>query len=108
MSVRVLIVDDSSFFRQLLEKALTEAGPTVAGTASNGAEAIEKVRSLHPDLVTMDLSMPHMGGLEATEVIMAYSPVPLIVISAWVDHDHNENAVRALAAGALEIVEKPA
>lgn len=106
--IRVLIVDDSVFFREFMRKALgSDPAIEVVGMADDGQEAVSLARSLQPDLITMDLSLPRLGGLEATELIMAYQPTPILVISSYVDNYHADNAVRALAAGALEIVEKP-
>ena len=83
MNVRVLIVDDSFFFRRRLSEAIDgKKGIEVVGFASNGKEAIELVQNLHPDVVTLDIEMPHINGLEALKAIMKKAPVPVLMFSA--------------------------
>lgn len=103
--VRVLIADDSEFARSLLRDLLeAESDMEVIGEACNGREAVELTRALKPDIVTMDLEMPVMGGLEAIETIMCSKAVPILVISA---HADARNALEALGRGALEVLGKP-
>ena len=79
---RVLIVDDSSLSREVLKRTLEfDDTLTVVGEATTGEEAVARVRSLRPDLITMDLNMPGMGGLKAIEVVMRERPTPIVVIS---------------------------
>jgi two-component system, chemotaxis family, protein-glutamate methylesterase/glutaminase len=105
---RLLVVDDSAFMRRLItEVAEFRADFRVVGTASNGVEAIEKVRSLSPDIVTLDIAMPQMDGLTALERIMTDMPRPVIVVSAAGSSNLNASAVRALELGAVEFVRKP-
>jgi len=81
--IRVLIVDDSTFVRQALSRMLgADPEIVVAGQAVDGREAIEKVIELDPDVVTMDVQMPRMGGLEALARIMAEHPVPVLLLSS--------------------------
>ena len=103
--VRVLIADDSRLARALLRDFL-EAEPDmeVVGEACNGREAVELARALKPSIVTMDLEMPLMGGLEAIETIMCSKAVPILVVSARADA---RNALAALGCGALEVLGKP-
>lgn len=102
---RVLIVDDSAFARALLRSALEQApGIIVVGEAANGEQALEMARRLRPNLITMDLEMPVMGGLQAIDAIMHSNAVPILVVS---DVAHAENAMAALALGALEVMQKP-
>lgn len=103
--VRVLIADDSRLARALLRDFL-EAEPDmeVVGEACNGREAVELTRALKPSIVTMDLEMPLMGGLEAIETIMCSKAVPILVVSARADA---RNALAALGCGALEVLGKP-
>lgn len=103
--VRVLIADDSQLARAMLRDFL-EAEPDmeVVGEACNGREAVELARALKPDVVTMDLEMPVMGGLEAIEAIMCAKAVPILVVSARADAHH---ALAALEHGALEVLGKP-
>jgi two-component system chemotaxis response regulator CheB len=76
----VLIVDDSLVAREMLTQILSsDPGIEVVGTASDGREAVEAVGRLHPDLVTMDIHMPKMDGIEAVEHIMAFTPTPILV-----------------------------
>ncbi len=102
---RVLIVDDSSFMGQLLRNLLGAENFTVE-VARNGQEAIELVRSFRPHVVTMDIEMPVMSGLEALEVIMAESPLPVIMVSAQTVRGA-KISLRALELGAFDIVAKP-
>ncbi|WP_042422114.1 chemotaxis-specific protein-glutamate methyltransferase CheB [Comamonas granuli] len=104
-SIRVVIADDSSLARGLLRAILEgEDGIEVVGEAANGRQAVELVRALRPSLVTMDLEMPVMGGLEAIEDIMCTRAVPILVVSSVADA---HRALDAVARGALEVVAKP-
>ena len=107
--VRVLIVDDSVVVREVLKRML-ESDPAirVVGMAADGGEAVELTAQLKPDLVTMDLVMPGMNGMEATERIMAYHPTPVLFFSSYFDREGMYSRLDALAAGALDIMEKPA
>jgi two-component system chemotaxis response regulator CheB len=106
--VRVLIVDDSVVVREILKQMLeSDPGIRVVGMAANGGEAVELTARLKPDLVTMDLVMPGMGGMEATERIMAYHPTPVLFFSSYVNQEGQCSRLDALAAGALDIMEKP-
>ncbi len=107
-SVRVLVVDDSSSQRNMLIGML-EADPLiqVIGWASNGEEAILAVNRLKPDLVTMDLRMPIMDGLIASERIMQDNPTPILMVTASVSRSNQQMIAQALHAGVLGIVAKP-
>ena len=106
--IRVLVAEDSLFARSVLVKIL-ESDPAlkVVGIARNGQEAVERVRELRPDVVTMDIRMPVMDGFEATQAIMAECPTPILVISASVGSDDLKISFNAIQAGALDIIEKP-
>lgn len=106
--ITVLIVDDSPLVRQVLTKLL-EADPAIriVGYAADGQEAVEKTFHLQPHLITMDIRMPGMDGLEATEKIMAYRPTPILIVTSARDRRGVQITMEALAAGALEVVEKP-
>jgi two-component system, chemotaxis family, protein-glutamate methylesterase/glutaminase len=81
--IRVLVVDDSALMRRIISRMLSkDQFIQVIGTAENGEEAIEKVEALKPDVVTMDVEMPRMNGLEALKHIMSRTPIPVIMLSA--------------------------
>lgn len=105
--IRVLIVDDSPTVRMLLQATL-ESDPEiqVAGVAVNGQDAVNKVNSLRPDIITMDVEMPLMNGIEATRTIMEQCPTPIVIVTS---HGADSDAVtfNALRMGALQVLEKP-
>jgi two-component system chemotaxis response regulator CheB len=104
----VVIVDDSAVQRRFARSAIEADGRlTVVGEARNGRDAVALVDRLRPQAVLMDLHLPVMNGIEAIERIMATRPTPIIVYSAFVDGDDRDNAAAALAAGAVDVVEKP-
>lgn len=107
--VRVLIADDSAVARGLLKQVLeSDSGIRVVGMATTGNEAIELTALLRPDLVTMDLIMPGLNGMEATQRIMARHPTPILFFSSFFDRGEGTYSRReALAAGALDVMEKP-
>lgn len=106
--VRVLIVDDSPVAREVLKHVLeSDAGIRVVGMAGTGHEAVELTGRLRPDLVTMDLVMPGMDGMEATQHIMARYPTPILFLSAFIGREGSYSRSDVLAAGALDVVEKP-
>lgn len=106
--IRVLVADDSPTVRLMICRMLeSDPGIKIIGTVGNGREATEQVALLKPDLVTMDVEMPVMNGLDAIEHIMAYNPVPILVVSSVVDKLHTANAARALGAGAVDVMPKP-
>src|SRR5947209_8075587 len=79
----------------------------VVGEARNGRDGVALVERLQPQVVLMDLHLPVMNGIEAIERIMAVRPTPILVYSAFVDGDDRDNATAALAAGAVDVMEKP-
>ena len=106
MSVRVLIVDDSGFFRRRLSTIISsDPQITVVGTANNGQEAIEQVKLLKPDVITMDIEMPVMDGITATRKIMAQSPTPILMLSTWTT-EGAKSTLDALDAGAVDYMPK--
>jgi two-component system, chemotaxis family, protein-glutamate methylesterase/glutaminase len=106
--LRVLVVDDSLTVRKQLCTVLEAApGIEVVGEAADGKQAIELCQSLRPDLVTLDMMMPVMTGLAATEYIMAYCPTPILVVSASINRGELFKTYEALAAGAVEVMDKP-
>ena len=104
--IRVLIADDSAFMRKVLSDLfIKQADFEVVGTAKNGKDAIDKVKQLKPDLLTMDVNMPVMDGLNALAVIMEESPIPVIMISS-LTHEGTEETIRALSLGAVDFISK--
>lgn len=104
-AIRVLLVDDSALVREMLRSVLeSDPGIAVVGEAANGVEAIAKIASLKPDIVTMDIEMPVMGGLEAIEKIIAVQPLPILVVTALTGV---RTAFAAISRGALDVIEKP-
>jgi two-component system, chemotaxis family, protein-glutamate methylesterase/glutaminase len=103
--IRVLIVDDSALARELITSILSmDTQIRVIGEATNGREAIEKTRELKPDIVTMDIEMPVMNGIEAIEHIMATNAVPILVVTTQSDA---QTAYTAVSKGALDLLPKP-
>ncbi len=103
-SIRVLVVDDHRTFADLLSGALTVSGMEVVGTANTAAEAVAKVRDLQPDIVVMDIEMPHQDGLAATRRIREVSP--RTVVAVVTAHRDPEWVVRAAQAGASAFIPK--
>ncbi|HWO88885.1 MAG TPA: chemotaxis-specific protein-glutamate methyltransferase CheB [Gemmatimonadales bacterium] len=106
--IRVVVAEDSLTVRELLVEIL-ERDPDikVVGQAKNGLEAVELTERLQPDLVTMDVHMPLMDGLEATKEIMVRSPVPIVIVSSSASGRDVGLALNAVRAGALMVVSKP-
>jgi two-component system chemotaxis response regulator CheB len=106
--IRILLADDSLLVRTVLADALKSAGDmTVVAEAGNGVEAVALTELHKPNIVIMDILMPVMGGLEATEAIMARSPVPILILSATVNEKDVNLAFTAIKKGALDVMGKP-
>ena len=104
---RVLVVDDSAFMRKVLESIFNhDEQLQVVGHARDGREAIALSESLKPDVITMDLNMPHMDGLQATAHIMTNSPRPIVIVSSE-SKEGAASTLKALELGAIEFVTKP-
>ena len=104
---RVLIVDDSAFMRKVLETIFNaEEQLTVVGQAKDGREAITLAESLKPDVITMDINMPHVDGLQATAHIMTTNPKPIVIVSSE-SKEGASSTLKALELGAIEFVAKP-
>ncbi|MFP4662441.1 MAG: chemotaxis response regulator protein-glutamate methylesterase [Halanaerobiales bacterium] len=104
--IKVLVVDDSSFMRQIFKKTIEkEVDIKVIATAGDGVEALEKIRKLKPDVVTLDVDMPVKNGLETLKEIMKdKKPVPTIMVSAV---DSKLTVMKALELGAFDFIPKP-
>ena len=105
MAARILIVDDATFMRMVLRRILEAAGFEILGEAANGKEAVEMYEQLEPDLVTLDMVMPGMGGMEALQAIRGKDPQAKVVIVSAVDQ--RENLLEAIRSGATEYIVKP-
>ncbi len=104
---RVLVVEDSTFMRRVLESIFNSDDQLqVVGHATDGREAIAMAESLKPDVITMDLNMPHMDGLQATAHIMTTNPRPIVVVSSET-REGADKTLKALELGAIEFVTKP-
>lgn len=106
-SIKVLVVDDSLFMRNLVVRLIKEDDSIeVVGTARNGAEGVRMVKELHPDIVTMDIEMPVMNGIEALAQIMDELPTRVIMLSS-LTQEGAEITVTALQSGAVDFISKP-
>ncbi len=105
--IRVLVADDSAFMRKVLVSILDSDGSfEVVGEARDGRETVEKSARLKPHVITMDINMPHMDGLEATEVIMSTEPRPIVIVSS-ASKEGAKDTLRALELGAIDFLAKP-
>src|SRR5271169_549219 len=104
---KVLIVDDSAFMRKVLETIFNADDQlAVVGHAKDGREAVTLAESLKPDVITMDINMPHMDGLQATAQIMTSNPRPVVIVSSE-SKEGADSTLKALELGAIEFVTKP-
>ena len=104
--IRVLVVDDSAFMRNAISSYLTQdAGIEVVGTARDGVDCLEKVKQLQPDVITLDLEMPRMDGLETLKQLMSTTPLPVIMISSLTEFGA-EATLKAMEAGAMDFIPK--
>ena len=105
--IRVLVVDDSALMRKLIPAILArDSSIEVVGTAMDGAFALKKIEELHPDVVTLDLEMPRMDGMETLRLIMRRAPLPVILFSTH-SKEGGYSTFKALALGAVDFVAKP-
>ncbi len=105
---RVLVVDDSAFMRQLVSDIVASSGEfVVVGTARDGLDALRQLPLLDPDLITLDVDMPHLDGLACLERIMRDWPRPVVMLSAGGSDGGADATLRALECGAVEFVRKP-
>ncbi|MFC7059429.1 response regulator [Halovenus salina] len=104
--VDAVVVDDSQFMRVQIAEVLKDGGITVVGDAANGKEAIDAVEHHDPDVVTMDVKMPGMDGIEAVERIMETDPTPILMLSRYTE-EGADTTFEALEAGAVDFFRKP-
>jgi two-component system chemotaxis response regulator CheB len=106
--IRVLVVDDSLTVRKRLVEVLgADSDMEVVAEASDGQRAIELCQSLRPDVMTLDMMMPLLTGVAVTEYVMAYCPTPILIVSASTNRGELFKTYEALAAGAVDVLEKP-
>ena len=104
--IRVLIADDSAFMRKVLSDLFAKQSDfQVVGTAVNGKDTIDKVKKFQPDILTLDVQMPVMDGLEALAIIMDECPLPVVMVSSMTQRG-TDATIRALALGAVDFVSK--
>ena len=105
--IKVLIIDDSALIRQLLTEIIgRQAGLRVVGAAPDPLAAREMIRTLNPDVLTLDVEMPKMDGLEFLEKLMRLRPMPVVMVSSLTERG-TEATLRALELGAVDFVSKP-
>lgn len=105
MAARVLVVDDAAFMRMMVKDILTKNGYEVVGEAENGMKAVEKYKDLHPDLTTMDITMPEMDGISAVKAIRKIDPNAKIVMCSAMGQQ--AMVIEAIQAGARDFIVKP-
>ncbi|CAK0779013.1 protein-glutamate methylesterase/protein glutamine deamidase [Gammaproteobacteria bacterium] len=107
MTIKVLVVDDSALIRSVLTEIINrEHDMTVVGTAADPLQAREKIKTLEPDVLTLDVEMPRMDGLNFLERLMRLRPMPVVMVSSLTERD-SEVTFRALELGAVDVVSKP-
>jgi len=102
---RVLVVDDAAFMRKVLSDALAGGGHEVVGEAANGIEAVAQFTALHPDVTTLDITMPEKDGLEALREILAAEPAARVIMCSALGQE--SKVLESIKAGAKDFVVKP-
>ena len=105
MAKTILICDDAAFMRMMLKKILVEGGYDVIGEAVNGADALEKYKALQPDLVTMDITMPEVNGLDSLKLIRQFDPAAKVIMCSAMGQQ--VMVVEAIQEGAKDFIVKP-
>jgi two-component system, chemotaxis family, protein-glutamate methylesterase/glutaminase len=104
---RVLLVDDSAFMRKVLQAIIcADSSLQIVGEACDGNQAVALAETLRPDVISMDINMPHLDGLGATEIIMSRNPRPIVIVSSE-SYTGARSTLRALELGAVDFVAKP-
>jgi two-component system chemotaxis response regulator CheY len=102
---RILVVDDAAFMRKVLTDALSKGGHEVIGEGANGNEAIARCKELHPDLTTLDITMPETDGLEALRQILAGDPAAKVIMCSALGAE--DKVLEAIRIGAKDFIVKP-
>jgi two-component system chemotaxis response regulator CheY len=102
---RVLVVDDAAFMRKVVSDALTSGGHEVIGEAGNGAEAVQRYQELHPELTTLDITMPEKDGITALAEIMAIDPAARVLMCSALGQE--TKVIESIKLGARDFVVKP-
>lgn len=105
MSKKILIVDDAAFMRMMIKNIVTKSGFEVVGEAENGAVALELYKAHNPDLVTMDITMPEMDGIQAVKAIRGHDPNASIIMCSAMGQQ--AMVMEAIQAGAKDFIVKP-
>ena len=105
MSKRILVVDDAAFMRMMIKNILSKNGYEIVGEAENGQVAIDLYKKLKPDLVTMDITMPEMNGIEGVKAIRAFAPEANIIMCSAMGQQ--AMVMEAIQAGAKDFIVKP-
>ncbi|WP_338111369.1 response regulator [Oceanobacillus caeni] len=105
--IRVIVIDDSAFMRKMITDILSsDERIDVISTARNGTDGIKKIEQFSPDVVTMDVQMPIMDGIQTLEVLMEKNPIPVIMLSGETE-DNRSRVLEAMAKGAVDFITKP-
>lgn len=105
MANRILVVDDAQFMRMMIREIVTKNGYEVCGEANDGAQAIDKYKELKPDLVTMDITMPEMDGIQALKEIRKFDPNAKVIMCSAMGQQ--AMVIDAIQAGAKDFIVKP-
>lgn len=105
--IKILIADDSAFMRLSIDKMLSRENEfNVVGFCNDGGEVLSKVRELKPDVLTLDIEMPKLNGLQVLEQLMRENPIPVIMVSSLTKQG-SEETLKALELGAIDVIAKP-
>ena len=102
---RVLVVDDAAFMRKVLTDALSKGGHEVVGEAANGVEAVARYAELHPDVMTLDITMPEKDGLQALREILVTDPAARVIMCSALGQE--SKVLESIKSGAKDFVVKP-